>query len=82
MSALGNAGTAASREACVELARARANAIHGPVYVVEHVGGTHPKHGQVGANGSWMWRDAVDAEGRPMDAPRWVWRFDSTVQPQ
>ena len=76
-----NAGTERTREACVAAAQARATAIGRAVGVYQHVGGRHPKRGQVQATGQHMWRDLTDGEGRTLGTPKFVWAEVEVVQP-
>ena len=76
-----NAGTARTREACQRAALTRAQAIGRAVGVYEHVGGRHPKKGQVQATGQFMWRDLTDGEGRTLGTPKFVWAEVEVVQP-
>lgn len=81
MSLEGNAGVVTTEAECHGLATLRASALAGPVYVLEHVGGVHPSKGPIAATGQWMWRDAIDTEGRQMEPPPRFWRVEEIVQP-
>ena len=81
-----NAGIVPTEAECRELAQARANALNGPVYVLQHVGGVHPKTGPVPATRQWMWRDAVDSPPapslrQPLPPPPRFWSVVDTIQP-
>lgn len=66
-----------------QAAQARANAEpRGAVRIYQHVGGRHPKQGQIPATGEYLWRDLEDDDGKAYDPPRWVWQAVETVMPE
>ena len=81
-----NAGQAANPydfEATRQQAQARANAKRrGSVRIYQHVGGLHPKLGQVQGTGVYMWRDVADDTNVAYPAPKFVWAAVETVLPE
>src|SRR3990167_230912 len=80
-----NAGQAANPfdlEATRQMAQARANAEpKGAVRIYQHVGGRHPKKGQIQATGAYMWRDVADDDDQDYPPPKFVWAAVETVLP-
>ena len=76
-----NAGTEATLEAATDAAKVRMSMTGRGVGIYEHVGGYHPKKGQVQATGQFMWRDLADEKGEPFGVPKFVWREVARVTP-
>ena len=76
-----NAGTEPTLEAATEAAKVRASLTGRSVGIYEHVGGYHPKKGQVQPSGQFMWRDLADAEGIELGVPKFTWREVGLVTP-
>lgn len=70
-------------EATRQAAQARANAEpRGAVRIFQHVGGWHPKCGQIAGTGEYLWRDVEDDDGKEYAPPKFVWAVVETVLPQ
>lgn len=70
-------------EATRQAAQARANAKpQGAVRIYKHVGGRHPKLGQIAGTGEYLWRDVEDDDGKAYDPPKFVWEAVETVLPE
>lgn len=79
----GRAENAHDLDATCDAAQARANAEpRGAVGIYRHIGGRHPKRGQVAATGEYMWRDMADDDDQPYPPPKFVWELVEIVQPQ
>ena len=76
-----NAGTEATLEAATAAAKIRLSLTGRGVGIYEHVGGYHPKKGQVQPTGQFMWRDLADDKGVKLGVPKFVWREVARVTP-